>query len=146
VASVNRISIEPLENLLVNQYHHDFPEREYEGKLQMSVEESKFRQLVSSAATLKDNHYYLPLPLRNSDVIMPNNHHIAEQRVHYLAMKFQKDAAYAEEYKVVMEDGITKGYAEKVPSKDLHQNDGKVWYKPHHRVYHKRKKDTKSSI
>lgn len=140
VASVNRISIEQLEKLLVNQYHHDFPEREYEGKLQMSAEESKFMQLVSSAATLKDNHYYLPLPLRNSDVIMPNNHHIVEQRVHYLAMKFKKDAAYAEEYKVFMEDVITKGYAEKVPSKDLHPNDGKLWYIPHHGVYHKRKK------
>lgn len=30
VASVNRISVEQLETLLVNQYHHDFPEKEYE--------------------------------------------------------------------------------------------------------------------
>lgn len=140
VASVNRNSVEQLENLLVNQYHHDFPEREYEGKPQMSAEEHKFMQLVSGAATLKDNHYYLPLPLCNSDVIMPKNYHIAEQRAHYLARKFKRDAAFAEEYKLFMKNVIIKRYAEKVPSKDLHQNVGKVWYIPHHGVYHKRKK------
>lgn len=30
VASVNRISVEQLETLLIKQYHHDFPEKEYE--------------------------------------------------------------------------------------------------------------------
>lgn len=39
-----------------------------------------------------------------------------------------------------MQDVITKGYAKKVIPKDLHRNDGKLWYIPHHGVYHKRKK------
>lgn len=73
-ALVNRISIEKQENLLVNQYQHDFPEKEYEENPQMSVEDYKFMPLVSNAATVKDNYYYLPLSLRNSNVIMPNNY------------------------------------------------------------------------
>ncbi len=32
VASVNHISPEKLESLLISQYHHDFPGKEYEGK------------------------------------------------------------------------------------------------------------------
>lgn len=38
-----------------------------------------------------------------------------------------------------MKDLISKGYAERVPAEDLGRNDGKVWYIPHHGVYHPRK-------
>ncbi|XP_058622265.1 uncharacterized protein LOC131533856 [Onychostoma macrolepis] len=34
---------------------------------------------------------------------------------------------------------ISKGYAEKVPDKQLHRKDGRLWYIPHHGIYHKRK-------
>ncbi|KAK0146187.1 hypothetical protein N1851_014504 [Merluccius polli] len=46
---------------------------------------------------------------------------------------------YAEEYTSFMEDILKKGYAEKVPPQQLRREDGKVWYIPHHGVYHKRK-------
>lgn len=49
------------------------------------------------------------------------------------------DSAYASEYKTFMEDVLRKGYAEKVSQKQLQRNDGKVWYIPHHGVYHKQK-------
>lgn len=47
VASVNRISVERLETLLRQQYRHDFPEKEYEEKPQMSVEDTKFMNMMS---------------------------------------------------------------------------------------------------
>lgn len=140
MASVNRISVEKLETLLMKQYQHDFPEKEYEEKPQMSVEDTRFMHMMSQEATLKDNHYYLPLPLRNRDVVMPNNYQLAEQRAQYLVKKFQNNVTFAEDYKTFMKDIITKGYAEKVPLKDLHLSNGKVWYIPHHGVYHRRKK------
>lgn len=65
--------------------------------------------------TWKDNHYRLSLLLCNNDIIVPNNYHISEQWAHYLANKWVRN---------------TNGYAEKVPWKDLHQSDGKVWYIP----------------
>ena len=38
-----------------------------------------------------------------------------------------------------MEDVLKKGYAEKVPPCQQQRDDGKVWYMPHHGVYHKQK-------
>ena len=139
-ALVNRISIVHLENLLKEQYAHDFPEKEYDEKREMSVDDRKFAQIASSSVALKDGHYHLPLPLRDRNTVMPNNYQMAEQRALYLKRKFKKDDVYATEYKRFMSDIIMKGYAEKVPSEDLHQENGKLWYIPHHGVYHKRKK------
>lgn len=34
---------------------------------------------------------------------------------------------------------VAQGYAEVVPSDQLQQSDGNVWYIPHHGVYHPRK-------
>lgn len=35
---------------------------------------------------------------------------------------------------------IEKGYAEKIPTEQLGRQDGRVWYIPHHGVYHPKKK------
>ena len=39
-----------------------------------------------------------------------------------------------------MDKIICNGYAQRVPTKDLHQDDGRVWYLPHHGVFHPKKK------
>lgn len=39
-----------------------------------------------------------------------------------------------------MRDIIDKGYAEKIPAEQLSRSDGRVWYIPHHGVYHPKKK------
>ncbi|XP_070554735.1 uncharacterized protein [Ptychodera flava] len=38
-----------------------------------------------------------------------------------------------------MADIIEKGYAIQVPNDELDRDDGKVWYIPHHGVYHPKK-------
>ena len=38
-----------------------------------------------------------------------------------------------------MKDVIENGYAVKVPKEHLLRDDGKVWYIPHHGVYHPKK-------
>ncbi|KAM3850000.1 E3 ubiquitin-protein ligase TRIM11-like, partial [Diretmus argenteus] len=55
---------------------------------------------------------------------MPDNYKMAEQRAMNLVKKFKKDEVYAAEYRNFMEDVISKGYAEKVPPKQLHRKDG----------------------
>lgn len=135
----NHISMADLGVLLVNQYNHDFPEREYEEKSEMSAEDRKFMEIVSSSITLKDRHYYLPLPFRNKHVVLPNNRDMAKQRALNIIRKFKKDEGYAAEYKGFMEEMITKGYAEKVTLEQLLREKGKVWYIPHHGVHHKLK-------
>lgn len=40
-----------------------------------------------------------------------------------------------------MKEMINKGQAEKVPDKELHLSNGRVWYIPHHGIYHPQKPD-----
>lgn len=42
--SVNRVSVAEIEQLLVQQYNTDFPERRYEDKEEMSQEDKQFLQ------------------------------------------------------------------------------------------------------
>lgn len=70
---------------------------------------------------------------------MPNNRVIAEQGTFNLKKKFLKNPSLHQDYITFMSDMITKGYAEKVPDEDLSCNNGKVWYIPHHGVYHPKK-------
>ncbi|KAL0176346.1 hypothetical protein M9458_028676, partial [Cirrhinus mrigala] len=135
--TVNRISLENIKNLLIRQY--DFPEKEYVEKKEMSVEDKRFMDLISRSVMFKNGHYHIPLPFRDKDVTLPNNLEVAAQRTVGLSRRFKMDSAYASEYKAFMEDVLRKGYAEKVSQKQLQRNDGKVWYIPHHGVYHKQK-------
>ena len=40
-----------------------------------------------------------------------------------------------------MNDMIKKGYAEKISSLEETRQDGRIWYLPHHGVYHPQKRD-----
>jgi len=136
---VNRISMENLKDLIIRQFHHDFPEKDYEECREMSAEDKKFMNIVTTSVELKNGHYHLPLPFHDKDVTLPNNYDLTAQRTLNLAKRFKKDSVFANEYSVFMEDVLRKGYAEKVPQEQLQRNDGQVWYIPHHGVYHKKK-------
>lgn len=84
---VNRISIE---DLLVQQYNQDFVEQHGIDKNEMSVEDRQFMDIVSRSAVLKNSHYSLKLPFRNSNVCLPNNKAVALQRAHHLIKRFKK--------------------------------------------------------
>ena len=53
--------------------------------------------------------------------------------------KLKKNSAFYEDYVKFMADIITKGHARKVPPDRLNTVTNKVWYIPHHGVYHSRK-------
>ena len=57
---------------------------------------------------------------------------LAQQRLKKLKTKLERDNQHESDYKMFIEDMITKGYAEAVPATDLVTNYGKVWYIPHH--------------
>ena len=140
VLTANHISVTELKDLLLQQYNHDFPERKFDEKNEMSAEDHKFMKSAKSSVMLKNGHYYMSLPLRDRNVMMPNNRDVAKKRTLNLIRKFKSDPGYALEYRNFMSDVIQKGYAEMVPQDMLQRQDGKVWYIPHHAVYHKRKK------
>lgn len=56
--TVNRTKIDRIEELLINQYHHDFNERSTEQE-EMSREEKRFMEIVESSIQLQEGHYVL---------------------------------------------------------------------------------------
>lgn len=135
--TVNRTSIGNLEELLMQQYSHDF--NESQDKVEMSQEDKKFMTIAEESVKLLNGHYTLDLPFRRKDVIMPDNHHVAEQRLSSLKKKFQKNEKFKAEYTEFLTEVINRGHAEVVPQDELKRCDGKVWYIPHHGVYHTKK-------
>ncbi|KAL3999159.1 4-aminobutyrate aminotransferase / (S)-3-amino-2-methylpropionate transaminase [Sarotherodon galilaeus] len=126
--------------MLVKQYNQDFVENQCNERTEMSVEDKQFMNIMSESAVLKDGHYYLKLPFRKTEVRMPNNKQVAQQRAQYLLKRFQKDQLFFEEYKEFMHNASMEGHSEIIPQEQLKHEEGKVWYIPHHGVYHPRKK------
>ncbi len=85
---VNRISVANLERLLISQYNQEFSEVTSEEK-ELSMEDKKFLEIVNESVVLQDNHYSLKLPFKEEHSMMPNNRHIAEQRLLSLKRKFK---------------------------------------------------------
>ncbi|KAG1936405.1 hypothetical protein F2P79_018737 [Pimephales promelas] len=137
--TVNRISIANLKDLWNEQLKADFPECSQDEQMGLSREDCQFMEFVTKSAKLVDGHYSIGLPLRKKDVNMPNNRKVAEQRAMSLTRRFEKDATFHADYTVFMNDIISKGYAEKVPIENLDRSDNRVWYIPHHGVYHPKK-------
>lgn len=136
VVTTNRISVEHLEEMLISQYNHDFSEKTSVERLEMSREDIKFMNTVQSTTELKGGHYCIDLPFRKDEPVLPNNRCVAEQRLQGLKRKFERDVKYKEEYTSFLSDMLGQGYAEMVPTAQLEQDDGKVWYIPHHGVHH----------
>lgn len=98
-----------------------------------------FLQIMEESIQLKENHNCIDLPFKVDNIIMPNNHCVAEQRAMSLRRKFQRHKDYHQEYADFVSDVIKNGYAEEVPQNQLNGRDGKIWYIPHHGVYHPKK-------
>ena len=137
---VNRISISELEEMFVRQYNQDFVEHNCGEETEKSVEDKQFMDIMSNSAVLKDGHYHLELPFRNPEVHMPNNKQVAQQRALYLQKRFNKDPSFFEDYRDFMRNVNAENHSEVIPHDQLEHEEGKVWYVPHHGVYHPQKK------
>lgn len=139
-ASVNRISMSEVETMCVQQFNHDFPERACEERHEMSREDIQFINSVKETVKKVDGHYSISLPLRSKSVTLPNNRTLVLQRAENLKRKLLKNKDFHIEYKTFMSDLLNKGYAVPVSQEQLDRNDGRVWYIPHHGVYHPQKR------
>lgn len=135
----NRISVEHLQEMLVKQFNHDFNESSSDEQLEMSREDAKFMNVMDNTTRLIGGHYCIDIPFREENPLMPNNRHIAEQRLQSLKRKFVKNSQFKEQYITFLNDMSSQGYTELVPPDQVKQSDGNVWYIPHHGVYHPRK-------
>jgi len=118
----------------------DFSERST-GTGTLSQEDKTFlRKLEEGIHQRSVGHYEMPLPFRDDMPNLPNNRSLALSRLHKLGQRFKGDTKYKDDYTAFMNEIIAKGYAEEVPEK-ASENDGRVWYIPHHGVYHPKKPD-----
>lgn len=79
-ATVNRISVKRLEELLSSQYSYEFNERSSEER-EMSREDVKFLNTLENSVMLIGGKYCMNLPFRNPEVHLPNNYSVAKQRL-----------------------------------------------------------------
>ena len=105
----------------------------------LSQGDRKFLSMVERKTKVVDGHYLVPLPFWCDDVTMPNNKEQAIKRANSQKKKMLRDSQYRSDYVAFFNDIIAKGYAQRVPNKLLTPTPGKVWYLPHHGVYHSKK-------
>lgn len=145
-------------------FEADFSER-HSITQDFSQEDRKFLATAKDGIHHReDGHYEMPLPLKEPSPNLPNNREVALRRLNQLKRRFDSNKKYKEDYTTFMESMIQNGYAEKVPSKNClpkvatescqpspsdvsegqessYTTDGKIWYIPHHGVYHPKKPD-----
>ena len=105
---------------------------------EISNKDKRFLKILDTETTKVGNHYQKPLLLKSPDAKLPNNRKVAERRLLYLKKPLMKDDRFYQQYTEFMEEILEKGYAKE--SKTTPQ-DGRVWYLPHHGVYHPQKPD-----
>nr|XP_027210594.1 uncharacterized protein LOC113803983 [Penaeus vannamei] len=130
--------IQPTDNLrecLQEHFNKDFWEKEIHSRHEDSVEDKLFTVKVSESIRQESGKYILNLPFRNK-FRLPNNRKMAIHRLIGLKKKLENDDAYRQSYVSSVENYISKGYAELVPTTLLDRDDGRVWYMPHHAVHH----------
>jgi len=82
----------------------------------------------------------MPLPLRVAAPALPNNREVALRCLNQLKLRFKTYERYKDDYTAFMEKVLSNGFAEEVPPVEAEaSNEGKVWYIPHHDVYHPKK-------
>lgn len=117
----------------------DFNEKKTEEQ-PLSYEDRTFMGKVSSGIHQRgDGHYEMPLPLKEELVALPNNKEVVLNRLSKLKRRLKTDSRYRKDYLAFMSDIIDRGYAERVPAEEASLKNGRVWYIPHHGVYHPKK-------
>ncbi|XP_074655762.1 uncharacterized protein LOC141909272 [Tubulanus polymorphus] len=138
---VNKISsaVNRLEKMVQESINLDFPERCIDERQNWSIEDRKFMKIMEEGVTMEKGHYQLPLPWRNKNIQLPNNFEQARRQLGSLKSKLLKNDKLRKDYNVFMNNLTDKDYAMKVPDDQLHANQGRTWYIPHHGVYHPKK-------
>ena len=98
----------------------------------MVVEDKRALKLTEYSVVQVSGHYQVALPWRFQPPYLPNNQIAADQRLQLLRNKFLRYGEFFQKYKDTINDYIVKGYAHRVPDKQLDVIDKPLWYLPHH--------------
>jgi len=119
---------------VVKMFERDFSETQFPDK-PLSQYDIKFMKITTEGIhQTDDNHYEIPLPLRQEQLNLPSNRAMVEKRLSQLKNRFERNPQYKKDYIAFIDDMLEKGYAEEASEKC-----DKAWYIPHHGVYHPKK-------
>ena len=122
--------------MLKKIYEHDLvePESQYSvnNKINLNYDnlsknDRRFLELMEREAVKIDEHYQLPLPLKDKGLVLPNNRMAAMKRMQSLKKRFERDEPFYSQYKCFMDELIDKKYARKCDCAGL---EGRTWYVP----------------
>ena len=119
---------------ILRMFEQDFSEGQVHDNREMSQEDKRFIKITTSGIhKTDDSHYEMPLPFRDQMISMPCNWKLAETRLEQLGKHFLRNPRYKKDY-VAFVEKMLEGHAENAPSENK-----RVWYIPHHGVYHPKK-------
>jgi hypothetical protein len=108
-------------------------------ELGWSLEDKSVIDLWDRECVKVDGHFQLPIPWKNRDEHLPNNYVMAKSRLESTVKKLEKQQLF-ERYDSEISKLLSNGYAEIVPSEQVHTVE-RVWYLPHHAVVTEKKPD-----
>ena len=124
-----------LNHKLERLWRTDFQDCIVDTKVCPSTEDRKALDMMEESLK-RDGHYQVALPLRHNPPCLPNNEETAAKRARTLKKRLLQDQCLSEKYATTMNDYLEKGYAEKIPKKQLQPADTSIWYLTHHPVTH----------
>lgn len=107
----------------------------------LSVEDKRVMDLWSGTLTRVKGHYQLPIPFRQNPPKLPDNKSLALRRLEGLKRRLLRDPSLRRRYAREMQLLLDEGYAELVPTNELHSRPHMTWYLPHHPVLNPNKPD-----
>lgn len=107
----------------------------------MSTNDRTVLQMWNDSSRMVEGHHELPIPFKDRPPQLENNRMMAEQRLSSLRRRLLKDGKLHTKYADMMEDLLTKGYAEAVVECPESVAEGPEWYIPHHPVFSQSKPD-----
>ena len=98
-----------IENMLKKIYEHDFVEHESQYSVNnkinfnydnLSKNDRRFLQLRKREAVKIDGHYQIPFPLKDKELVLPNNRMAAMKYMQSLKERFERDEPFYSQYKM----------------------------------------------
>jgi hypothetical protein len=120
-------------------YEQDFGDLGHHYGQALSSDDKKWLSKVEGSVRRIEGRFQIDLPTRDGCEKLPNNKEQATKRLEGLKRRFQRDSEFKEKYKATLSEWARLGYIERV--KDTSDCNGeRVWYLPHHGVFHPKKK------
>ena len=130
-----------IEDMMKSFYNREYDENLHCTRRGLSAEDRLWMRRVDSSIKYEIPHYSVCLPFADYDLKLPNNLSMAELRLGKLKTRLRRNKQLAMDYKQYMSEMLVKGFAEHVPEGSWNRSDGRVWFLPHHAVFHPRKPD-----